>query len=61
MRKTNRQEKAGYRVLCAWCGGTIRQSIGKDAEGMCSACHARMLREHFRAQSADTFENASER
>ena len=61
MRKEGERRGASFKVVCAWCGATIRRAGSKDAQGMCPACHARMLREHLRAHRGHTFEKASER
>ena len=42
------QERVNYRVVCTWCGATIRHNNVKESRGMCLTCYARMLAEHTR-------------
>jgi hypothetical protein len=50
------------KVVCAWCGGVIRNAAAKAATRMCQPCFARMMREHSRAhQSPAVRGNASDR
>lgn len=46
------RERAAFKVVCVWCGGLIRHSPVKESRGMCLACYARMLNEHFRQHQA---------
>ena len=44
-----RRGQGGPQVVCAWCGGVIRDGAAKSAKRMCQPCFERMMREHGRA------------
>ena len=51
-----------YRVICTWCGVTIRHNNTRESSGMCQSCYARMFSEHTRPyQRAGKELKASER
>ena len=51
-----------YRVVCTWCGATIRHNNFKESRGMCLKCFTRMLAEHTsRHQQPDYGLKSSER
>lgn len=49
MSRAMSQENVNYRVVCTWCGATIRHNNVKESRGMCLKCYARMLAEHTSA------------
>lgn len=54
--------KLNYKVVCAWCGVTIRRDKAEDSQGMCTKCYCLILREHLRSQRQATIaSHASER
>jgi len=52
-----------YRVICSWCGETIRWNAYKDLEAMCLSCYHRLLFERTRnvASPPEGAEGVSER
>jgi len=61
MRSDHVKGRSAFKVICTWCGGLIRHSAVKDSRGMCLACYARLLNEHFRPLRAAAQPRASER
>lgn len=59
------EELAGqlpYKVICTWCGETIRLNARQDIEAMCRRCYRQMLFEHTRINlPADAAEGVSAR
>ena len=39
-----------YKVICAWCGETIRLNANQDIEAMCLSCYHLMLFERTRTE-----------
>jgi len=37
-----------FKVICVWCGTTIRRNAFKDIEAMCADCCHEMLTRRFR-------------
>ncbi len=51
-----------FRLVCVWCGDTIRRDNPKESRGTCRKCYARMLSEYTRPlQQGRNSSGASER
>jgi hypothetical protein len=55
MKRTSRERKQTFIVLCIWCGSKIRDNKQEDATGVCLKCFHQILSNHLQAQKRTAY------